>query len=374
MPRDWCVRALVAGTFLLTLVVAQIRESLLDGQAELEVTVENATTGARMPARLYLFRDGRPLRFTPVESMLPLLPDLQYRDHLWKAKPRPVTLEVTYKGESHLMLLDGHATFALPAAEYRIDAYRGLFYRPASEEFRLEAGKRTKITLEMAPWAGSRTAEWLSADDHIHLTRRQEDDDVFLRWIQAEDLSVGNFLQLQRQMDGAVQYAFGRAGEARAPGYSIRPGHESRSFYYGHLNILGPSEMQRPLSVGTEYGNSPEAYPFPLVVFGRGRALGGTVGYAHFNGTAGNSSPHSTFLMDVALGSIDFAEVFQAARLRLDDWYAILNAGFRLTGIAGSDFPVSMGKAGGWPRAIPLLGPERTLVHSKPGASAYENW
>jgi hypothetical protein len=48
-------------------------------------------------------------------------------------------------------------------------------------------------------WAGETRNEWLSGDDHIHLTRSARDNDVYLDWLQAEDLSVGNFLQLQRQ-------------------------------------------------------------------------------------------------------------------------------------------------------------------------------
>jgi len=49
-----------------------------------------------------------------------------------------------------------------------------------------------------------------------------------------------------------------------------------------------------------------DAYPFPSILFDQGRKLGATVGYAHFNGGL-----HSTLLMDLAIGRIDFIEVFQ---------------------------------------------------------------
>src|SRR5262249_51232627 len=157
---------------------------------------------------------------------------------------------------------------------------------------------------------------------------------------------------------------------AKRAGYSIRPGHESRSEFYGHVNLLGGRELIRPLSIGTTYANSAEAYPYPGVLFARGRTLGATVGYAHFNG----SQPHSTLLMDLALGRIDFVEVFQFGVLKTNDWYELLNAGLRVTGIAGSDFPVPLNSRKPWPRWLPLLGPERTLVKTKPGDSAYEAW
>src|SRR5207244_8597888 len=136
------------------------------------------------------------------------------------------------------------------------EAYHGLFWEPASETFVLKAAERRRVTLTLLPLDGARG--WVSGDDHIHLTRAAEDDEVFLRWLQADDLSVGNFLQLQRQADAAVQYAFGREGEARAPGFSIRSGQESRSEFYGHVNLLGPSRLLRPVSVGPMYANTPD--------------------------------------------------------------------------------------------------------------------
>jgi hypothetical protein len=319
------------------------------------------------PARVYLFKDGKPFRLSPVDVLLPLRVDLFYRERLWRRPPersdagaeaRGRTLEVTNDGESHFILLDGVGHYALPAGKYRIEAYHGLLWEPSAEEFVLKAGESRRLALTLRPIDGGKDRTWLSGDDHIHLTRAAEDDPVFLRWLEADDLSVGNFLQLQRQVDAAVQYAFGREGEVTAPGRSIRSGQESRSEFYGHVNLLGPSRLIRPVSVGTMYANSPEAYPFPNVQFAQGRALGAAVGYAHFDG----STKHSTLPMDLALGAIDFIEVFQFGVLKAEPWYELLNSGFRVTGVAGSDFPANLGRFRPWPRAIPLLGPERTLV------------
>jgi hypothetical protein len=351
---------LLFGTMLL-LACVQFRETGLPGlSAELDLS-----TG--VPARVYLFKDDLPFRLSPVDALLPLRVDLFYRERLWRRVPSPATLEVTANEQSHFFLLRGRARFVLPPGKYRVEAYRGFLYKPASQEFTLGPGgeRRVELRLEPIPATG-----WLSGDDHIHLTRGPDDDDVFLGVLEAEDLSVGNFLQLQRQMDAAVQYGFGPKAEARRPGYSIRPGHESRSHFYGHVNVLGPREMLRPLSIGEVYANSPDAWPYPHVLFQRGHELGATVGYAHFDG----NQPHSSLLMDLALGSIDFIEVFQFGILQDERWYELLNAGLRVTGIAGSDFPVPLNNRKPWPRSIPLLGPERTMVKAAPGRSAYESW
>src|SRR5262249_11719958 len=176
--------------------------------------------------------------------------------------------------------------------------------------------------------------------------------------------------------DGAVQSGSGRAAGARSPGHSVRSGEEARSEFYGHVNLLGPGRLIRPLSVGTTYANSPEAYPFPARLFAEGRAVGAVVGYAHFDG----SMPHSTLPLDLALGGVDFVEGFQFGELKTVRWYARLNAGSRVTGVAGSDFPANLARFKPWPRAVPLLGPERTLVKTNdatdgaPGRSAYDVW
>jgi len=357
-------RSALVAPFALALVWAQLRSpDPLFARLDLAIS-------PRMPARVYLFKNGRPFRLSPVEAMMPLRVDLFYRERLWTSGQDPKTLEVTCNDRSHFFLLSGQGSYELPAGHYRVEAYRGLFFAPASEEFDLEAGKTRSIRLKLESWAGDARGSWLSGDDHIHLTRERQDDKVYLGWLDAEDLNVGNFLQLQRQSDAAVQYGFGPSGEARREGYSVRPGQESRSEFYGHVNLLGGRELIRPISVGRMYANTPEAYPYPGVIFGIGRRTGATVGYAHFNG----SMPHSTLLMDLVLGKIDFVEVFQFGVLKTAEWYELLNAGLRVTGIAGSDFPGPLMRFPEWPRWLPLLGPERTLVKARAAGSPYEAW
>ena len=374
-PGLWLL-ALLTGT--LPGVTAAALHDPLQTQfaASVEIVTLHAGSGEVTPARVYLFKGGKPFRLSPVESLLPLRPDLFYRERLWRREDQPKTLEVTAGELSHLILLTGRGRFDLPRSRtdigeiYRLEAYRGPFFRPAIHEFTLEAGEERRIKLALEPIAPGHQEEWLSGDDHIHLMRAREDNDIFLSWLAAEDLSVANFLELQRQQHAAVQYAFGRDGEARSAGYSIRSGHESRSFFYGHTLFLGPDRIVGPLSVGEVYANSPEAYPFPTPLFNQARELNATVGFAHFYG----SQPHSTLIMNLARNTIDFVELFQFGKLHIEDWYQLLNAGFRVVGNAGSDFPANLGTYESWPRIFPLLGPERALVRGKAGDSAYDVW
>ena len=45
-----------------------------------------------------------------------------------------------------------------------------------------------------------------------------------VKWLRAEDLNVGMFLTGMRQQHFGVQHGWGRDGEARMPGFSIRSG------------------------------------------------------------------------------------------------------------------------------------------------------
>ncbi|MDA1315951.1 MAG: CehA/McbA family metallohydrolase [Acidobacteria bacterium] len=384
-PRPY-LRLYLLTLFVLLLGYSQVRDSQIrdsslrpDFSAELTVVTRRADTGEVVPSRVYLFKGNRPYRLSPVDAMLPLRVDSFYRERLWRQGADSKVLEVTARDDSHFILLEGRASFHLPRTrtdegeKYRLEVYHGMFFAPAEVEFTLEADEAKTITIDLKPIAPGRQERWLAADDHIHLMRAKEDDEVFLGWLQAEDLAVGNFLELQRQQHAALQYAFGPKGEARAKGYSIRSGHETRSRFYGHTIVLGPEEMIRPLSIGHMYANSPVAYPFPTVFFQQGRDAGGLAGFAHFYG----SQPNSSLIMNLARQTLDFVELFQFGVLHTDSWYELLNAGFRVVGLAGSDFPANL-RPEDWPRIFPLLGPERALVKAEPGssssASAYDIW
>lgn len=355
MPRLWMFLALTV-----TLALAQLRQTQ---------TLSHIQLTSSYPTRIYLQKSQTPFRLHPVDAILPIKVDLFYRDTLWRRTPNPQTLEVAANDQSHFYLLSKTATFDLPPGDYKIEAYRGLFFTPITQSFTLKPGETKPINLTLTRWNES-TKNWLSGDDHIHLPRTVAENQTFLQWLEAEDLNVANFLQLQRQIDAAPQYAFGPSGEAKNKAYSIRSGQESRSEYYGHVELLGGNQIVRPLSVGAMYANEPAAAPWPAEIFKKGKAAGALTGYAHFHG----SMAHSTLLMDLALKNIQFLEVFQFGKLWTEEWYELLNAGFRVTGIAGSDFPVPLGRFLPWPKHIPLLGPERTLVKAQPGQSAYTAW
>jgi hypothetical protein len=364
---------LIKGLFAACLAIAQVRDSSLrpNHAASLTIEVRHADTGELVPARVYLFRGATPHRLSPIDNLLPLFEDNFYRERIWRMNDSPKTLEINVKNQWHHLLLEGKATFDIPAwPDYRLEAYHGLFWEPGNERFALQPGETKTVVVKVRPIAPGRQEKWISGDEHIHLMRAKEDDEVFLKWLRAEDLNVGMFLTGMRQQHFGVQHGWGREGEARMPGFSIRSGQETRSEFYGHTLLFGQNRLIEPPSVGSMYSNTPWAWPFPPAYFKEGRDAGAIVGFAHFHG----SMPHSQLLLNLVLNKLDFVEMLQYGWIKTKAWYQLLNAGLRVVGTAGCDFPDPHNHFQPWPRHLPLLGPERTLVKAEAGDSAYEAW
>jgi hypothetical protein len=352
---------------------AQQRDSALrpDHTSALTIEVRHADTGELVPARVYLFRGATPHRLSPVDNLLPLFEDNFYRERIWRMTNEPRSLEVDIHNQWHDLLLEGKATFDIPAGEdYRVEAYHGFFWHPGAAQFQMQPEQPKTVVVKLRPIAPGRQEKWISGDEHIHLMRAKEDDPVFLKWLRAEDLNVGMFLTGMRQQHFGVQYGWGREGEARLPGFSIRSGQETRSEFYGHTLLFGQHRLIEPPGIGSMYGNSPWAYPYPPAYFQEGHQAGAITGYAHFHG----SMPHSQLLLNLVQNRLDFVEMLQYGWIKTRAWYELLNAGLRVVGTAGCDFPDPHNHFRPWPRHLPLLGPERTLVKADPGESAYAAW
>jgi hypothetical protein len=77
--------------------------------------------------------------------------------------------------------------------------------------------------------------------------------------------------------------------------------------------------------------------------------------------------------MDLPLGLVDFLEVFQFNELLVEQWYDMLNAGFRLPPSSGTDFPWNLDHWNPWPPLLSPLSAERMYVNV-PEELTWENW
>jgi hypothetical protein len=209
---------------------------------------------------------------------------------------------------------------------------------------------------------------WYSGDDHIHLRRSPREDPLILRWIAAEDVHVGNLLQMGDFWTGTyfAQYGFGEAGRYGEGRYLLVSGQEDpRTDEIGHTISLAADGFVRFTSVYYLYDR----------VFDEVRRLGGLTGYAHqamsFHGYRG-------LTLDLPRDKVDFLELLQfcveGGPLLLQHYYHYLDLGFPLTATAGSDFPwCGRGPAFGVEEGCPQIGDARFYTYLEEEFS-FESW
>jgi hypothetical protein len=187
--------------------------------------------------------------------------------------------------------------------------------------------------------------------------------------LDADGLSHAHFLVLRGgNLAGvwAQQFAYGKPGEATDGIRSIRPGEKYRDSSQGHINLLGVEKIISPISTGgIGEPRIPFNYPPLLDVFRRAHELGGIGGPAH----GGSLARSSTAALDTVLGQVDFFEIANTHLYKTDVWYQLLNCGFIVPPVAGTDLP-NFGFRDPWQ---PLLGEVRTYVRSGE-QSGFDAW
>jgi hypothetical protein len=225
--------------------------------------------------------------------------------------------------------IDGSYEADLPAGRYELAITRGPEFRAHHGAFEIKAGQPTEVSVSLDRFQDLPAQGWYSGESHLHLSREQVvDKDVFAQ-VAAEDLKVSNLLEMGN-IDGTYfrQPAWGAAGRYERDGYIMVSGQEDpRTGHRGHTiqwNLKAP--VHQP----------PERFYSYHRVFEEARRQGALTGYAHlgelFNGPRG-------LALDVPFGLIDFIEVLQGGRLHTEAWYSFLNLGFRISPVAGADYP-----------------------------------
>lgn len=249
----------------------------------------------------------------------------------------------------------GRSRIFLPSGAYRIAVTKGLEYEVQRREVTLEAGKTAELEVKMSRWINLPERGWYGADGHLHIARPfKELDPALSKWMQAEDVHFANLLQWgqSKSFHNAVQYAFGPAGVHREGDFFLTSGQENpRSHFLGHVIILG----------GKAPINFPDLYLVYKPFFEEARRQGALSGYAHAGLTFGAQYALSMDLPDELLS---FIEVLIANMGRYNVWYDVLNSGFRMAPIAGTDY--SCGRA-------PVPGRERFYTQVE-GPLSIEAW
>jgi hypothetical protein len=331
------IRLALAGLF----VFALVESAQVSRDAPLSVRVLDG--GKLTPARIRL-EDGNGNRprvrgaLAVSESAIPI--PRQALAVMWGQQDRAEGYAMQPDGSFYV---DGAFDVRLPPGRYTVTVSKGFEYVQQSDAIELASGAAVNREYRFERWVNMPGRGWYSSDDHIHLRRSPADNAAILRWIAAEDIQVGNILQMgDFWATYFSQYAFGDQGRYQEEGLVLSPGQEEpRTPEIGHTISLGAREFVR----------FPRDYYSFDRLFDRVHELGGVTGFAHqgmsFHGYRG-------MVLNTLRGKTDFLELAQfcvpEGPLAVEHYYRFLDLGYKLTALAGSDFPwCGKGPAYGFP-------------------------
>ncbi len=235
----------------------------------------------------------------------------------------------------------GESAVRVPAGTVRIEVWKGFEYRPVTHTVHLSAGTTQSVNIELDHTIPIQEHGYYSGDPHIHIHRRdQTDEERILDLMQAEDIQfatilaynepAGPYSGFMNRMESPQYQGIGRSSIVSRNGYSILSGEEYRSRYYGHINFFLIDQL---VFEGPDH-DANDWPPFGLAAR-RVKDEGGIAFYAH-GGYA------QEIYADVVQGNIDGVELLQFGVYRgigLNDWYHMLNAGFRIPANGACDYP-----------------------------------
>jgi hypothetical protein len=287
------------------------------------IEIKDAKTGRLVPARVGIYDEsGRaPL---PSERAVPVnrFGDLMRRHWVNRRTMWPsVNRQAFY--------ISGRYEARVPSGAYEIAITRGPEYRFYHGRFEVKPNESTDINVALERYCDLPSRGWYSGESHIHLGRELVDDSAIWAQIAAEDLHVGNLLEMGN-ISGTYfkQPAWGTNGRYQKDDVVLVPGQEDpRTGHRGHTIHWNLQKQAHFAS---------EAFYQYHEVFEETRRQGAITGYAHwgelFNGPRG-------LAVDVPFGLVDFIEVLQGGRLSTDPWYPLLNLGYRVLPAGGADYP-----------------------------------
>ena len=290
----------------------------------IEFEVRDGGTGAQVPARVGIYdATGR----APLPSTDALLVE-RFAD---KVRHLAVDPRAFWPSESRVAFyVNGRYSGRVPVGRYEVAVTHGPEFHAYHGHIDVHKDEVAHLSVALERFADLPARGWYSGDDHIHLARDVTRDQAVWTQVAAEDVHVGNLLQMGN-ITGVYfeQPAWGRAGRFEQGGYLIASGQEDpRTGHIGHTihqNLTAPIHP------------SAERYFLYDRVFDQSHRQGGISGYAHIN--AGWFNARRGLALDIPTGKVDFLEIFQAGKLSLDSWYDFLNLGYRIAPSAGSDFP-----------------------------------
>ena len=164
----------------------------------------------------------------------------------------------------------------VPVGTYELVASHGIEYQFHRSQIEVTKDQTTAVTITMQRYADMPAAGWYSGDAHIHVTRDEVADPQLWGFVSAEDVHVGNLLEMGNIQNVYFHQpkAWGKASRFERDGHFIVSGQEApRTGQFGHTIHFN---IQRPVHLKTD-----EYFLYQKVFQEVASQPGGISGFAH---------------------------------------------------------------------------------------------
>lgn len=234
-------------------------------------------------------------------------------------------------------------TLPLAAGTYTMELAKGMEYEPAHIRFEVTSEEVPHIELGLKRWVDMKADGWYSGDTHVHFLSPQ----AGLLEARAEDVNVVNILASKwSESFTDVEEFTGEPSKDSDPLHIVYVNEEARHPYLGHTVLLNLRELVYPLAWGRG-GHANESvigghdYPAMAMIAEAARRQNALISWAHF------PNPGAEIAVDFALGRIDSVDLMTwgdpldaapgTAQSAIEAWYRLLDAGFRVPVLGGTD-------------------------------------
>jgi hypothetical protein len=239
----------------------------------------------------------------------------------------------------------GRFVVQVPPGSVQCTLERGFEHELVSQASEIRPGATAQVVLRSSRFLDMRALGWISGDTHVHWAKNSWDENEDLGLLalvqRAEDLRVVNNLTLYQHRPEAAggpflkpdQQPMGPVPGHCDDGYHLQMAEEYRNDrFYGHINLLGISQLIAPVATGPGSGGDDTALDWPhnRQAIDACHRQGGIVAEAHGFGPCENGDA----AVNAVLGLADLMD-------QLDPrwYYLLLNAAVRVPLGNGSDHP-----------------------------------
>lgn len=274
----------------------------------------------------------------------------------------------SYNGGAFRILYPYQGTIStlLPPGKYKVVATRGFFYSVEEKEVEITTNQESQVTLSLKRWVD--TSKAVSGDFHVHAKGSPDSQD-------SNQLKVASMAGEGLELAVSTDHEFVTDYQPYIKDMKLESWirgvvGEEVTTHFGHFNIypipFKPEEVNQGAFQWYEH-LAPGMFEFVAkqapgsviqINHPRGAAAGSYFSYAGYNPDTGKADvrPNEWSWKFNAIEVFNGRDFSKALTTTVEDWYSMLNFGYRMTAMGNSDSHRATTSETGYPRNMVLVG------------------